>query len=286
MVYVILSRAHFWNYSSVWPVVISWLEKPSADETETDKKEIPVDDLSPISCNALFSKLLKHFRIRKEDRKQNIVEHMVATYYFRILFYAYIVLVLNYAFFLEYLTEADAKNTFPENALFYYVFDIRSSKLHCLIPVIILFVILPAIFIFFTAYASEEIEREISKKVFKNLNVFLELHLNSCYNSYQEITRQARRNLENHEPVNPWSYRAVKYLKKKVPRKQKNFICNIVLLFVYCFCHLSYFNSSACRHCISFSRLPFITNCNNISCDLCHLFVTFYHSHTDYLCIS
>ena len=215
-----------------WPVVISWLEKPSADETETDKKEIPVDDLSPISCNALFSKLLKHFRIRKEDRKQNIVEHMVASYYFRILFYAYIVLVLNYAFFLEYLTEADAKNTFPENALFYYVFDIRSSKLHCLIPVIIFFVILPAIFIFFTAYASEEIEREISKRVFKNLNVFRELHLNSCYNSYQEITRQARRNLENHEPVNPWSYRAVKYLKKKSLESRK-------ILFVILFCFLS-----------------------------------------------
>jgi len=76
-----------------WPAVISWPEKPSADETEKNSNEIPVDDLSPISCNALLSKLLKHFRISIEVRKQTIVEPMVRSYYFRILIFAYIVLV-------------------------------------------------------------------------------------------------------------------------------------------------------------------------------------------------
>lgn len=215
-----------------WPAVISWLEKQSADDTENHKNEIPVDDLSPISCNALFRKLLKHFRVRKEDRKQNIVEHMVRSYYFRILFYAYIVLVLNYAFFLDYLKEADAKNAFPENSLFYYVFDIRSSKLYCLIPVIIFFIILPAIFIFFTAYASEEIEREISTKVFKNLNVFRELHLNYCYKGFIRLTQPNRENPEPGKSVTTRSYRAIEYLKKKSLESRK-------ILFLMLFSFLS-----------------------------------------------
>ena len=126
-----------------WPAVIPWLHKQSAEDMESNNNEIPVDDLSPISCGTLWSKFFNNVRVLKNDPMQATFNALVRSYYFRILFYAYNVLVLNYAFFLDYLIEADAKNAFPENALFYYVFDIRSSKLYCLIPVIIFFIILP-----------------------------------------------------------------------------------------------------------------------------------------------
>jgi len=143
------------------------------------------DDLSLISCRALWSEFLNSVRGRENyiDPKQVTFNNMVSSYYFGILFFAYNVLVLNYAFFLDYLTEADAKKAIPENALFYYVFDIRSSKLYCLIPVIIFFIILPAIFICFTVYSSEKMDLDFSGKIFENLNVFRKLHLNYIYNS-------------------------------------------------------------------------------------------------------
>ena len=215
-----------------WPAVIPWLKEQSADDMENNNNNIPVDDLSPNSCGAIWSKFSKSFRLHREVRKQVIVDQMVRSYYFRILSYAYIVLVLNYSF-LDYLTEADTKNAFPENALFYYVFDVRSSKLYCLIPVIIFFIILPAIFIFFTACASEEIEQHISTKVFKNLNVFRELHLNFFYQVFFILeAQQNRANLKPDESVKTWSYRVVTYLQKKSEESRK-------ILFVILFSFLS-----------------------------------------------
>lgn len=207
-----------------WPAVIPWLHKQSAEDMESN--EIPVDDLSPISWGALWSKFLKSLRIRRNDPKQATFDQMVSSYYFRILFYAYSVLVLNYAFFLDYLTEADAKKAFPENALFYYVFDIRSSKLYCLIPVIIFFIILPAIFICFTMYSSEKIERDFSRKIFENLNVFRELHLNYIYKACCMLRAKPNKSDSS------WFSRFIKYLQKKSVERRK-------ILFVILFCLLS-----------------------------------------------
>ena len=138
----------------------------SVDGTEINTdNELPVDDLSPISCKTLRHKLWS-LGFLEEAQKQLKVEKMIMSYYFNILFYTYIVLASNYLFFYDYLIEADAKSAFPENALFYYIFDIRSSKLYCLIPVIIFFIILPAIFFMFTAYVSEKIEWEIATKIY------------------------------------------------------------------------------------------------------------------------
>ena len=39
-----------------WPAVIPWLHKQSAEDMESNNNEIPVDDLSPISCGTLWSK--------------------------------------------------------------------------------------------------------------------------------------------------------------------------------------------------------------------------------------
>ena len=101
-----------------WPVVIPWLLLQPVDDTEIRNNEIPVDDFSPITCKALWHKIrLKYFN-SEEDQKRSMVERMIGFYYLKVLFYAYIFLALNYSFFLDYLTEVDAKNAFPENALF------------------------------------------------------------------------------------------------------------------------------------------------------------------------
>ena len=162
-----------------WPVVIPWLLIQPVDDTEIKNNEIPVDDFSPITCKVLWHKIrLKYFKPEREHQKGNMVERMIVFYYVKLLFYAYIFLALNYSFFLDYLTEVDAKNAFPENALFYYVFDIRSSKLYCLIPVITFFIILPANFFFFMGYAPKEIEPDIHKKITDNLSDFRKKQLN------------------------------------------------------------------------------------------------------------
>ena len=150
-----------------WPVVIPWLQKH--DHREIKNNEIPVDDFSPQS--ALWHRMGLN-RIATALGKPHIVQRMIVFYHIRVLLYAYIFLALNYAFFLDYLTEVDAKNAFPENALFYYVFDIRSSKPYCLIPVIIFFIILPANFFFFMEYASKEFHPHlIYRKMARNLSV-------------------------------------------------------------------------------------------------------------------
>ena len=152
-----------------WPVVIPWLQKH--DHREIKSNEIPVDDVSPITWKALWHRMGLN-RIPTALGKPHIVQTMIVFYHIRVLFYAYIFLALNYAFFLDYLTEVDAKNAFPENALFYYVFDIRSSKPYCLIPVIIFFIILPANFFFFMEYASKEFQPHlIYRKMARNLSV-------------------------------------------------------------------------------------------------------------------
>ena len=209
-----------------WPAVIPWLHKQSAEDMESNNNEIPVDDLSPISCGTLWSKFSNNVRVLRKDPMQATFNALVRSYYFRILFYAYNVLVLNYAFFLDYLIEADAKNAFPENALFYYVFDIRSSKLYCLIPVIIFFIILPAIFIFFTVYSSEKIERDFSRKIFENLNVFRKLHLNDIYKVFCMPFAKSNKSDSS------WLSSVIKYLEKKSVERRK-------ILFVILFCLLS-----------------------------------------------
>ena len=152
-----------------WPVVIPWLQKH--DHRESKSNEIPVDDVSPITWKALWHRMGLN-RIPTALGKPHIVQTMIVFYHIRVLFYAYIFLALNYAFFLDCLTEVDAKNAFPENALFYYVFDIRSSKPYCLIPVIIFFIILPANFFFFMEYASKEFQPHlIYRKMARNLSV-------------------------------------------------------------------------------------------------------------------
>ena len=161
-----------------WPLVIPWPQKqPAVDNMEIKTNEIPVDDFSPITCQALYN--IFDFDLWPEGniipdalQKSHTVETMIKFYYVRVLIYAYIFVALNYAFFLDYLTEVDAKNAFPENALFYYVFDMRSSKLNCLIPVIIFFIILPVNFFFFMAYASKKIEPNIYRKMTDNLSAF------------------------------------------------------------------------------------------------------------------
>ena len=228
-----------------WPVVMPWPQKQLVDYTEIKKDEIPVDDFSPITCQELWHKILS---VRRGSQKPwPVVEGMILFYYIRVLFYAYILLALNYAFFLDYLTEADAENAFPGNALFYYVFDIRSSKLYCLIPVIIFFIILPANFFVFMGYASEEIELNlIYRKMTHNLSVFRERQLKIYYAGLLLLFHDSDSEPKCVTAIRITSNHIVEYLKKNVWRKQENVICNIIFIFVYCFCFISQCSSSDC----------------------------------------
>ena len=178
-----------------WPAVIPWLQKQSddaeinknqiaVDDAKTGNDEIPVDDLSPISCRILWQRYRSKYRRTEEEWKQEVVDRMIASYYIYVLLYAYILLALNYALFMDYLTEADAKGAFPENALFYHIFDIRSSKLYCLIPVIVFFIVLPANFFFFIACATKKNECNISTKMIKNMYVLRKRVLNLYYKGF------------------------------------------------------------------------------------------------------
>ena len=175
-----------------WPLVVPWPQEPVRYDVGIKTNEIPVDDFSPITCQALYN--LFDFDLWPEGniipnalQKSHTVETMIEFYYIRVLIYAYIFVALNYAFFLDYLTEVDAKNAFPENALFYYVFDMRSSKLNCLIPVIIFFIILPVNFFFFMAYASKKIEPNIYRKMTDNLSVFQNREVN-CFHEVPSVS--------------------------------------------------------------------------------------------------
>ena len=129
---------------------------------------------------------------------------------------------------MDYLTEVDAKNAFPENALFYYVFDIRSSKPYCLIPVIIFFIILPANFFFFMEYASKEFQPHlIYRKMARNLSV----------RKQQQIVKEVFRHKSDSQPdkcitIGTASDSIVMYLKKKSGESSK-------MLFVILFLFLS-----------------------------------------------
>lgn len=213
-----------------WPAVIPLLQKQS-DDAEINNHEIPVQDLSPISCRTLWHRHWSRFRTSGDSRSLGTVEIMIMSYYFRVLFYAYIFLVLNYAFFLDYLTEADTKNAFPDNALFYYVFDIRSSKLYCLIPVIIFFIILPVNFFFLIAYASNKIDRDIYRKMIDNLHVLRARQLYLFFNSYVR-KQKSRLNKSVDMMVRRSSIYVVEYLKNKSVRSSK-------MLFLILFSFLS-----------------------------------------------
>ena len=215
-----------------WPVVIPWLLIQPVDDTEIKNNEIPIDNFSPITCQALWHKFwLKYSTFDEEDRKRSMVEGMIAFYYVKLLFYAYIFLTLNYSFFLDYLTEVDAKNAFPENALFYYVFDIRSSKLYCLIPVIIFFIVLPANFFFFIAYAyaSNGIELNLLTEITANLSYFQEKELKYLYKVclspfHNEGSGRASRKIHTASNV------IVEYMKQKSGESRK---VSFVILFPF-----------------------------------------------------
>lgn len=218
-----------------WPAVIPILHTKESDDAEINKNEVPVDDLSPISCLTLWHKFWYRPPTERgepeEVGKVGKVEKMIASYYIYVLLYAYIFLALNYAFYLDYLTEADAKNAFPENALFYYVFDIRSSKLYCLIPAIIFFIILPANFFFFIDYAQKEIERDISEKMINNLYDLRKRQVDLLYNI---VVRPQNSDVKLHRLVmiHAASDYVVKYLKKKSEESRK-------MLFLILFSFLS-----------------------------------------------
>ena len=215
-----------------WPVVMPWPQKEPVDNTEIKKNEIPVDDFSPITCQELWHKIMSA-KGRSGRIQPAMVEKMIWFYYIRVLFYAYILLALNYAFLLDYLTEVDAKNAIPENFLFYYVFDIRSSKLYCLIPVIIFFIILPANFFFFMGYASEVIEPNlIYRKMTDNLSVFRERELKIFYKVLLLPSHDSDSEAKWVTVMKTTSNHVVKYLKKKSGETRK-------MLFVILFLFLS-----------------------------------------------
>ncbi|KAJ7379021.1 hypothetical protein OS493_018815 [Desmophyllum pertusum] len=134
-----------------WPAVFILLpdyffafEQPHP--IENPAREIPVDDFSP---NVLSNMLAKQHVENRPSGGETPILKMFGFYYICILCFAYVFLALNYIFFLDIFVEFEAKHAVQENVIFYYLFDIRTNKLYCLIPVIIFFVILPVIIVFF-----------------------------------------------------------------------------------------------------------------------------------------
>ena len=218
-----------------WPAVIPWLQKQNDDAKSDNNEIIPIDDFSPITCLTLWHKYQLKYCNPRVRQKTGIVEKMISSYYIYMLFYAYIFLALTYAFYLKYLTEVEAKNAIPENALFYYVFDIRSSKLYCLIPVIIFFIILPANFFFFIAYASEEFQHDFSRQMIDNLSVFRERQLNFLFEAVRQHDERSDGSDKWVTIVSAASNFIVKYLKKKSSGSRK-----MVFLILFSFLATSY----------------------------------------------
>ena len=128
-----------------WPVRLlilpDYLFKfTESDEEERHKKLIPVDDFSPITCLTFLNKCTERFKTAGNFSK------LFCLYYIFIPYSVYLYLVLHFTLLLEFLNEIEAKRAFQDSAMFYYVFDV--SKLYCLLPAIVLYAILPGMFIF------------------------------------------------------------------------------------------------------------------------------------------
>lgn len=125
--------------------------------------EIPVDDLSPITCSTLLKKCVTHFTTTGNFFK------LFCFYYIFIPFSVYIYLALHYTLLLDFLSEIEAKNAFEDGAIFNYVFDIR-NKLYCLLLALVLFVILPGM-VLFSIESKPHYVNKLQNAVRKNLKL-------------------------------------------------------------------------------------------------------------------
>lgn len=78
-----------------WPFVVLWPQEQPVDDVGIKTNEIPVDDFSPITCQALYKKLRIGDRNPNALQKSPTVETMIELYYIRVLIYAYIYVALN-----------------------------------------------------------------------------------------------------------------------------------------------------------------------------------------------
>lgn len=65
-----------------WPAVIPWPLIQPVDDTEIKNKGIPVDDLNPITCRALWHKIRLKFFNPNKLQNRNVVEQVIGFYYF------------------------------------------------------------------------------------------------------------------------------------------------------------------------------------------------------------
>lgn len=123
------------------------------------KSEIPVKDLSPITCSNLIKRCAKPF-----PETSNFFK-LFFFCYILIPIFSYIFFALNYIFLLDFLREIGAKHAIQENVFFYYFFDVRSN-LYCLIPAFIFF-LMPGNLIYFNSTFIEinKLKSELAKRL-------------------------------------------------------------------------------------------------------------------------
>lgn len=186
--------------------------------------EIPVDDLSPITCSTLLKKCVTHFTTTGNFFK------LFCFYYIFIPFSVYIYLALHYTLLLDFLSEIEAKNAFEDGAMiFNYVFDIR-NKLYCLLLALVLFVILPGM-VLFSIESKPHYVNKLQNAVRKNLKL-----LPKSISPHHECFKYSLKTAISEIIPGPY----------KITKTSLNYTSNILFELCFCNCYIRYTFPALC----------------------------------------